>query len=365
MKIIGIQGNAALMDREKMLFLCSKHTPLGYYGEVFRWVDSLTDRDCVVCFNSTEMEEEVLKALLVHHVPTILFVMNRFRDENNIQVQKALDENRMLIVTLKRDEPKGKGATPRLRNQFVMGMVQHIVCGYINKNGSIFPILAGRKNVTFLLDDRIPLVAEEEAKPHRWTVAEDRTLLRMYYTDMGIHEIHKRTGRPYTTIHLRLNAITLSDSVLKGREFEDYVLSLFNLPDNEAITLKEWQGDKILGTVCPESNHNPDFVFQYRKGEDVINFAIECKWRNSIPLDIGRKLFTADRLDIFQRFSKDRHTPVFVLLGIGGEACEPEQLYIIPLDAIPSVLANECPLSRFRRTSEKAFFAIDEFAIAF
>ena len=169
MKIIGIQGNAALMDREKMLFLCSKHTPLGYYGEVFRWVDSLTDRDCVVCFNSTEMEEEVLKALLVHHVPTILFVMNRFRDENNIQVQKALDENRMLIVTLKRDEPKGKGATPRLRNQFVMGMVQHIVCGYINKNGSIFPILAGRKNVTFLLDDRIPLVAEEEAKPHRWT----------------------------------------------------------------------------------------------------------------------------------------------------------------------------------------------------
>ena len=115
----------------------------------------------------------------------------------------------------------------------------------------------------------------------------------------------------------------------------------------------------------PDGQGLCDFVFQYRKDEEVINFAVECKWRNSIPHDIGRNLFPADRLDIYQRFSTDRHASVFVLLGIGGEACEPEQLYIIPLDAITSVLANECPLSRFRRTSENAFFAIDEFAIAF
>ena len=83
------------------------------------------------------MEEEVLKALLVARIPTILFVMNRFTDVNNIQVEQALKENRMLIVILKRDEPKGEGQTPRLRNEYVLSLCQHVVCDYVNKNGSV------------------------------------------------------------------------------------------------------------------------------------------------------------------------------------------------------------------------------------
>ena len=73
-------GNSKLMDRDKTLFICSKHTPISLYEYVFRWVDSLTKDDCIACFNSTEMEAEVLKALLVAKIPTVLFVMNRFTD---------------------------------------------------------------------------------------------------------------------------------------------------------------------------------------------------------------------------------------------------------------------------------------------
>ena len=83
------------------------------------------------------MESEVLKALLVAKIPTILFVMNRFTDVNNIQIEKALKEKRLLIVILKRDEPKGKGITPRLRNEYVLSLCQHVICGYVNKNGSV------------------------------------------------------------------------------------------------------------------------------------------------------------------------------------------------------------------------------------
>jgi hypothetical protein len=118
MQIIKTIGNKQLLEREKTLFLCSKHTPIDFYERIFQWTDSLTDRDCIVCFNSTEMEAEVLKTLLVAGVPTVLFVMNRFTDVNNIQIEKALEEQRMLIVILQRDEPKGKGATPRLRSMF-------------------------------------------------------------------------------------------------------------------------------------------------------------------------------------------------------------------------------------------------------
>lgn len=182
MQIIKTIGNKQLLEREKTLFLCSKHTPIDLYERIFQWTDSLTDRDCIVCFNSTEMEAEVLKTLLVAGVPTVLFVMNRFTDVNNIQIEKALEEQRMLIVILQRYEPKGKGATPRLRNEYVLSVVNHIVCGYINKNGSVFHLLAGRNN------------------------------------------------------------------------------------------------DKSLGSLYPENNSNPDFVFRYGQQQ----FAIECKWRESL-----------------------------------------------------------------------------------
>ena len=178
MRIIETIGNQELLNRVKTLFLCSKRTPINLYDYIFRWTDSLTENDCVACFNSTEMESEVLKALLVAKIPTLLFVMNRFTDVNNIQIEKAMKENRMLVVVLKRDEPRGKGQTPRLRNEYVLSLCQYIVCGYVNKNGSVFPLLAGRTDVRTLIDEKaVSLAAEPETKRERWTVAQDKVFL--------------------------------------------------------------------------------------------------------------------------------------------------------------------------------------------
>nr|MCR5191927.1 hypothetical protein [Bacteroidales bacterium] len=102
MKVVRTFGNTELWQREKTLFLTSKRAPFSTYERVFQWVDSLTDKDTVVCFNSSELEEEVLKALLVNRIPTVLVVMDGFRDTYNVQIEQALNENRMLIMVLKR-----------------------------------------------------------------------------------------------------------------------------------------------------------------------------------------------------------------------------------------------------------------------
>lgn len=65
MKIIQNKGDKSLWEREKTLFLCSKQTPLTCYEKVSQWVESFEKSGCVVCFNTSEFEEEVLKALLV------------------------------------------------------------------------------------------------------------------------------------------------------------------------------------------------------------------------------------------------------------------------------------------------------------
>ncbi len=322
-------GNKELWQREKTLFLTSRQAPIGCYGKVFQWVEGF-DRfnDCAVCFNTSEFEEEVLKALLVCHVPTTLVVTGRFHDNYNVQIEQALKENRLLILVLQQEE-NDKGYTARLRNQYVIGQVQHIVCGYINPNGSIFGLLAGLNNITHLLDkEDIRMAAEQEAKPYRWTVAEDKRLLRMFYEDMGIHAIHKAINRPYSTIYKRIKALTMNDKVLKGREFEDYVINLFDLPNNKKLTLKEWRGDKSLPGVYPESNSAPDFVFEY----DGKPFSMECKWRSHLSKDIEKELLPPERMASFQQFSTERQMPVYLLLGIGGLPNDPDNLYFSCID---------------------------------
>lgn len=75
--------------------------PIGCYGNVFQWVEEFDNQGCAVCFNTSELEEEVLKALLVCHVPTTLVVTGRFHDTYNVQIVQALKENRLLMVTSK------------------------------------------------------------------------------------------------------------------------------------------------------------------------------------------------------------------------------------------------------------------------
>ena len=321
-------GNKELLGREKTLFLTSRMAPLSCYEKVFRWVEEFDRGQSAVCFNTSELEEEVLKAMLVCHVPTVLVVTCKFRNTYNVQIEQALKENRLLVLVLQREESDGKGFEARLRNQWVIAQVQHIACGYINPNGSIFGLLAGHSNINLLLDKNDLRAAESIEKPYRWTVAEDKRLLRMFYEDMGIHAIHKAVGRPYSTVYRRIKSLTMNHELLKGREFEDHVLELLGVASNDRLTLKEWRGDKSLPGIYPEGNSNPDLILEY----DGRPFAIECKWRSHLPNDISKELLSPARVALFERYAKERQMPIFLLLGIGGLPSDPDLLLLAQLD---------------------------------
>ena len=363
MRIINKIGNETLLNREKSLFLCSKHAPYSIYEKVFGWVDSLTADDCVICFNSSELEDEVMRALLVNQVPTILVVMNRFTDKYNVQIEKAINEERMLILELQRDEPRGAGQTPRLRNQFIMQMAQHIVCGYVNKNGSIFPLLAGAKDVLYLDQENMMIAAEPLVTPshQRWKVWEDKILLRMFYEDMGLHAIKKRLLRTYISVRTRIRAITLPEVVLKGREFEDFVLELFDLNETKTYSLLEWRSDKSMGEISPVSNTYPDFVLEYKEGRRKKKFAVECKWRASIPKRFTQPLFEPEQITHYQEYAVEKAQKVIIILGVGGEPSMPEELYLIPIDAISQIQSKPSLLKKFKREIVDKWFSIDEF----
>ena len=362
MRIINKIGNEQLLEREKTLFLCSKHTPYEIYPIIFDWVENLYETDCVMCFKTTEMEFEVMTSLLVHKVPTILVVMKRFTDVYNLQIEMALKEGRMLILVLERDEPRGAGQTPRLRNEFVVNMADKIVCGYVNSNGSVFSLLAGRKNVEYLLNRDTQMAAEELGKKnYRWTVGEDKTLLRMFYEDLGVHEIHKRLRRSYLSIKNRISSITLPEQLLKGREFEDFVLLELLGIGSKGNTMKllEWRGDKSIAGVFPESNSYPDFVISLDHRKKV---ALECKWRKKLPTSLKKEVFSPERIELFKSYSDDTSISIWFIIGVGGEPSAPELLYQVPLSAVDYILSKKQSITEFLC---KDSLTIDDFVIKY
>ena len=362
MRIINKIGNEQLLEREKTLFLCSKHTSYNIYPIIFDWVENLYETDCVMCFKTTEMEFEVMTSLLVHKVPTILVVMKRFTDVYNLQIEMALKEGRMLILVLERDELHGAGLTSRLRNEFVVNMADNIICGYVNPNGSVFSLLAGRKNVELLLNRDARMAAEElDKKNSRWTVGEDKTLLRMFYEDLGVHEIHKRLRRSYLSIKNRISSITLPEQLLKGREFEDFVLLELLGIGSKGNTMKllEWRGDKSIAGVFPESNSYPDFVISLDHRKKV---ALECKWRKKLPTSLKKEVFSPERIELFKSYSDDTSISIWFIIGVGGEPSAPELLYQVPLSAVDYILSKKQSIVEFLCNDS---LTIDDFVIKY
>ena len=362
MRIINKIGNEQLLEREKTLFLCSKKTPYNIYPIIFDWVENLCDTDCVMCFKTTEMEFEVMTSLLVHKVPTILVVMKRFTDVYNLQIEMALKEGRMLILVLERDELHGAGLTSRLRNEFVVNMADNIICGYVNPNGSVFSLLAGRKNVELLLNRDARMAAEElDKKNSRWTVGEDKTLLRMFYEDLGVHEIHKRLRRSYLSIKNRISSITLPEQLLKGREFEDFVLTeLLGIGSKgNSMKLLDWRGDKSIAGVFPESNRYPDFVISLDHRKKV---ALECKWRNKLPASLKNDVFSPERIELFKSYSDENSISIWFIIGVGGEPSAPELLYQVPLSAVDYILSKKQTIIEFLCND---CLTIDDFVIKY
>ena len=352
MRIIQKIGNEKLLERETTLFICSKQTPIALYPVIFNWIESLDERDCVMCFKTTEMEYEVMSALLVREVPTILFVTNKFTDVNNIQIEKALQENRLLIIVLKRDEQIGAGPTPLLRNAYVIGMANRIVAGYVNPNGHVFGLLAGRQNVEKLIEKPVTDYAEETIRTSkRWTVREDKILLRMFYEDKALHAIKQWINRSYSTVKKRISAITMPEEMLKGREFEDYVIEeLLHIGSTGSdAKLIEWRSDKSLDGVFPEANRLPDLVVSFNGKKKV---ALECKWRRTILKSAYHEVITNEKTDIFKQYSTENNIDVWYIIGVGGEPSAPEELYLIPLSETSKVMSDIKALRNYLFTGQ-------------
>ena len=60
-------------------------------------------------------------------------------------------------------------------------------------------------------------------------------------------------------------------------------------------------------------------------------------------------LLSDSQYERYKEFSKNRNISVFLFLGAGGDACQPKELYVIPLNTIHKVVNGELALKGFKK----------------
>ena len=137
-----------------------------------------------------------------------------------------------------------------------------------------------------------------------------------------------------------------------GNDFEKYIVKKF---DHKFFTIKNWAGDKFVEGRYAETTQQPDLLMEFKlKGEGHL-FAMECKWRERLYRG-GVEFATVEQLNRYSKFQKKEKIPVYVAIGLGGEADNPEQLFIVPLTSFESNFISKKDLSQFWKSREKDFF---------
>ncbi len=135
-----------------------------------------------------------------------------------------------------------------------------------------------------------------------------------------------------------------------GLDFEKYIVKL--LPDDYKNL--RWTGDKYVDGRYDESSKQPDLIFDIELNK-VYSVAIECKFKMSYYKDylyVARK----EQLDRYRDFQEKSDIPVSLAIGVGGSGAHPEELFIVPLNAIKFPVVKKGYLKKFQKKLDQKLF---------
>ena len=135
-----------------------------------------------------------------------------------------------------------------------------------------------------------------------------------------------------------------------GLDFEKYIVKL--LPDNYRNL--RWTGDKYVDGRYDESSKQPDIIFDIELNK-VYSVAIECKFRMSFFKDL-QVVARKEQLDRYREFQERNDIPVFLAIGVGGSGAHPEELFIVPLNAIKFPVVKKSYLKKFLKILDQKLF---------
>ncbi len=114
-----------------------------------------------------------------------------------------------------------------------------------------------------------------------------------------------------------------------GYDFEKFIVS--RLPSRFAI--RQWTSDKYMAGKYDAHNLDPDLLLDVVTTKQRLPIAIECKFHMGFVND---RIFVAklEQLERYRRFQEEHQYPVFVAIGVGGSGAAPDELFVVPINAL-------------------------------
>tara|TARA_B100001287_G_scaffold46061_1_gene35120 strand:- start:2064 stop:2510 length:447 start_codon:yes stop_codon:yes gene_type:complete len=136
-------GNKDILQLQKTGFLCSRKCPADVVLKSFDWAkQQRVQGNCIVCGNHSQIEKDVFEILIKGKQPLILVLARGMKKRFDPSIQKALHENRLLIISPFSDnEKRVTRELSEKRNQEILAISNHIKIGYIAKDGQLDKLL--------------------------------------------------------------------------------------------------------------------------------------------------------------------------------------------------------------------------------
>ena len=173
---------------------------------------------------------------------------------------------------------------------------------------------------------------------------------------VGVVVLNKKDNTPVTTPQEKTSVEPIekekpkepSDKE-KGIDFEKFVVQKFS---KKYFSVAEWTSDKYVNGIYAESNNHPDLTMRFQFHEINKSFAVECKFRSDYYKD-GVEWCKEPQLEKYRKYESDKNLKVFIIIGVGGVASEPAELFIIPLDKIATTFLSKSFLSSYKKDNFK------------
>jgi predicted Rossmann fold nucleotide-binding protein DprA/Smf involved in DNA uptake len=141
--MIATQGNIELLKLHKTAFLCSRKIPASVVLKCYDWaIEQREKGHCIISGFHSQIEKDVLHYLLKGSQPIILVLARGLKDKTEHEFLKALEQNRLLIITpFDKTVKRVTMQSSNKRNQFMIEIADNITVGYISNVGLLEELL--------------------------------------------------------------------------------------------------------------------------------------------------------------------------------------------------------------------------------
>ena len=139
-------GNQELLKLQKTAFLASGNIASEEVLRVYDWATEMRSRgECVISGFNSKLEQDVLHFLLKGSQPIILVLARRMYKVIPKELQEALAQNRLLIVSVSNATRQSKD-TAMMRNRWICEMADRILFMGVTEQSSLYALKAAFNN---------------------------------------------------------------------------------------------------------------------------------------------------------------------------------------------------------------------------